>query len=307
VARVARVLRSGGYLSVRELMCTVSFIPKDQGFYLAMNRDEKRSRSIALPPRIVTVAGCRAIFPREPNGGTWIAVNDAGVCLALINWHRIQRNPADEIASRGQVTANLAGAASSNDIADAMMEMTLHNLRPFRLITIVPAERVMTEWRWDLELLTPRRHEWERKHWFSSGFDEITAELERSCICDAAHEEKSRDSLASLRLLHRSHAPERGPFSICMHRADAVTVSYTEVVVSTECVVMRYKNDAPCSSNSVSESSLARRVAVSFRPAPRPIDNARRYSSNFRTGNSRHVATRPRQRTCRPLRGRSRG
>src|SRR6266536_1206191 len=155
VARVAGVLRSGGYLSVRELMCTVSFVPKDQGFYVAMNRDEKRSRSIALPPRIVTVAGCRAIFPREPNGCTWIAVNDAGVCLALINWDRIQRNPADEIASRGQVTAILAGAASSNDIADAMMEMTLHNLRPFRLITIVPAERVMTEWRWDLELLTP--------------------------------------------------------------------------------------------------------------------------------------------------------
>src|SRR5207248_11293202 len=116
VARVARVLRSSGYLSVRKLMCTVSFIPKDQGFYLAMNRDEKRSRSIALPPRIVAVAGCRAIFPREPNGGTWIAVNDAGVCLALINWHRIQRNPADEIASRRQLTPNLAGRASAHDI-----------------------------------------------------------------------------------------------------------------------------------------------------------------------------------------------
>ena len=262
VARVARVLRSGGYLSVRELMCTVSFIPKDKGFYLAVNRDEKRSRSIALPPRIVTVAGCRAIFPREPNGGSWITVNDAGVCLALINWHRIQRNPANEIASRGQMTVNLVGATSSEAIGDAMMGMTLRNLRPFRLITIVPSERVITEWRWDLELLTACRHEWERKHWFSSGFDEATAEFERSCICDAAREEKSRDSLASLRRLHQSHAPNRGPFSICMHRADAVTVSYTEVVVSTECVLMRYKNGAPCSSTSVSESSLATPVRL---------------------------------------------
>src|SRR5438477_7286592 len=87
VARVARVLRSGGYLSVRELMCTVSFIPKHQGFYLAMNRDEKRSRPIAVPPRIVRIAGRSAIFPLDPNGGSWIAVNDAGVCLVLINWH----------------------------------------------------------------------------------------------------------------------------------------------------------------------------------------------------------------------------
>src|SRR5437762_3718781 len=209
VARVASVLRSSGYLSVRKLMCTVSFVPNDQGFYLAMNRDEKRSRSIALPPRIVTVAGCRAIFPREPNGGTWIAVNDAGVCLALLNWHRIQRNPADEIASRGQVTANLAGAASSNDIADVMMGMTLHNLRPFRLIPIVPGERVMTEWRWDLELLTSRRHEWERKHWFSSGFDEAIAELERARICAAVCAEPSNDGIATLRHLHQSPAPDR--------------------------------------------------------------------------------------------------
>ena len=226
-------------------MCTVSFIPKDQGFYLAMNRDEKRSRSIALPPRIVTVAGCRAIFPREPNGGTWIAVNHAGVCLALINWHRIKRNPTDEIASRGQVTVNLAGATSSDAIADAMMGMTLRNLRPFRLLTIVPAERVMTEWRWDLELLTSRRHEWERKHWFSSGFDEAIAELERARICAAVCVEPSNDGIASLRHLHQSHAPDRGPFSSCMHRSDAVTVSYTEVVVSAGCVVMRYKKRRP--------------------------------------------------------------
>src|SRR5438093_4417127 len=118
VARVASVLRSGGYLPVRKLMCTVSFVPKDQGFYVAMNRDEKRSRPTALRPRIVRVASRRAIFPREPNGGSWIAVNDAGVCLALINWQRIQHNPTDEIASRGQVTVNLAGATSSDAIAD---------------------------------------------------------------------------------------------------------------------------------------------------------------------------------------------
>ncbi|PYJ21821.1 MAG: hypothetical protein DME99_06980 [Verrucomicrobia bacterium] len=52
-----------------------------------MNRDEKRTRSIALPPSVIDFATCRAVFPREPKGGRWIAINDAGVCLALINWH----------------------------------------------------------------------------------------------------------------------------------------------------------------------------------------------------------------------------
>ncbi len=46
----------------------------------------------------------------------------------------------------------------------------------------------------------------------------------------------------------RSHLPERGPFSICMHRSDAATVSYMEVAVSGQRATMRYK-PGPCCSN----------------------------------------------------------
>ena len=54
-------------------------------------------------------------------------------------------------------------------------------------------------------------------------------------------------SLSSLRRLHRSHLPKRGPFSICMHRPDAMTISYTEVAVSKQRATMRYKSAPPCS------------------------------------------------------------
>jgi len=47
-------------------MCTISFVPKLRGFYLAMNRDEKFTRFTALPPAISDLADRRAIFPREP-------------------------------------------------------------------------------------------------------------------------------------------------------------------------------------------------------------------------------------------------
>src|SRR5438874_12701665 len=50
-------------------------------------------RFAALPPEVVELERHHAIFPREPTGGTWISANDAGVCLALINWHRIERKP----------------------------------------------------------------------------------------------------------------------------------------------------------------------------------------------------------------------
>ncbi len=100
-------------------MCTVSFLPNTQGFYLAMNRDEKLDRFAALAPRIVDTESRRAVFPREPTGGTWISANDAGICLALINWHRVEREPKNDIISRGEVVRQLAGKSTAGKIAKA--------------------------------------------------------------------------------------------------------------------------------------------------------------------------------------------
>jgi Transport and Golgi organisation 2 len=228
-------------------MCTVSFLPRVQGFYLAMNRDEKRQRSAGLPPQIVELESHRAIFPREPTGGTWISTNDAGMCLALINWHRIRREPANDVLSRGLVVKELAGKSTAHEIAAAMKKLPVRKLRPFRLITIMPRERRVIEWRWNLQRLAIRNHEWQGQHWFSSGLNESRAELERQRVCDAAHNQHSIGKLNWLRRLHRSHAPKRGPFSICMHRPDAATVSYTEVAVSKQRAIMRYKSGPSCS------------------------------------------------------------
>ena len=43
-------------------------------------------------------------------------------------------------------------------------------------------------------------------------------------------------SLAWMRRLHRSHVPAPGPFSICVHREDARTVSYTEIEAASGAV-----------------------------------------------------------------------
>jgi hypothetical protein len=229
-------------------MCTVSFLPSAHGFYLAMNRDEKRDRFAALAPTIVDLENHRAMFPSEPTGGTWISANDAGVCLALINWHRVERQPKNEVVTRGEVVRSLANKSDADEIVDGVAKLPLRKLRPFRLIAIVRSQRLVTEWRWNLEWLTMRHHKWQPQHWFSSGFDERRAELERQRVCDAANIRESKRNLNSLRQLHRSHSPKRGPFSICMHRQDASTVSYTEVAVSEKRATMRYK-PGPCCSN----------------------------------------------------------
>jgi hypothetical protein len=68
--------------------------------------------------------------------------------------------------------------------------------------------------------------------------------------------QKSAGTLDWLRRLHRSHAPESGPFATCMHRADAATVSYSEVVVASHLATMRHTISAPCQGSAVHAQTL---------------------------------------------------
>ncbi len=65
-------------------MCTLSVVTRDDGYLLAMNRDERLTRGEALPPSIVDLAGTTAVYPRDGDGGTWVAANRHGLALALL-------------------------------------------------------------------------------------------------------------------------------------------------------------------------------------------------------------------------------
>jgi hypothetical protein len=227
-------------------MCTVTFIARQRGYCLGMNRDEKLMRPIALPPRKTTVDGRTIISPSEPGGGTWIAVNDHGATLALINWYSITARVGGKVVSRGEVV-NSCSAATSPDAADsALHQLPLNRINPFRLIGIYPATSEIVEWRWNLKKLIRKNHRWKAQQWISSGFDETTAQRVRGKTFQQAERQHSAGSRDWLRCLHRSHSPGAGPFSTCMHRADAATVSYTEVTVSSRQTTMRYHAGAPC-------------------------------------------------------------
>jgi len=211
-----------------------------------MNRDEKLTRPAGLPPKEKRVNGRGIIFPSEPGGGTWIAVNDHGATLALINWYSITARVDGKGVSRGEVV-NSASAAISPDSADgALHGLPLNRINPFRLIGVFPTTTEIVEWRWNLNQLVRKRHRWKSQQWISSGFDEPAAQRIRGRTFRQAQKQESAGSLDWLRRLHRSHAPETGPFSTCMHRADAATVSYTEISVSAPVAVMRYHTGAPC-------------------------------------------------------------
>lgn len=232
-------------------MCTVTFIARKRGYCLGMNRDEKLTRPAGLPPTKTKVNGRAVICPSEPAGGTWIALNDSGSCLALINWYSATKRVERNSVSRGVVVKALGPADSVKVTHARLKELPLKRINPFRLIGIFPALGEIVEWRWDLKRLARKQHPWKTGQWASSGFNEPAAQSVRGRTFRKALHQASAGRLDWLRRLHRSHGPEVGPFSTCMHRADAATVSYTEVNVSRHSSTMRYHGGTPCQASTL--------------------------------------------------------
>jgi len=228
-------------------MCTLSFLPRPSGYVVAMNRDERLSRVEALPPRRFEFSGTTAIYPHEPGGGTWIAVNERRMTLALLN---LGDSSGRKHRSRGEIIPALVSSGSSAEVGARLRGTDLAGVLPFRLIGIFGGERRILEWRWDGWALRRRSFAWRRQHWFSSGISDERARRGRAPAFESAWRRRSAGALGWLRGMHRSHQPAPGPFSVCVHRPDAGTRSYTEIVCDAFFVRMRYQPGAPCNSQS---------------------------------------------------------
>ena len=230
-------------------MCTLSFLPEKDGYVAAMNRDEQRSRAAALPPAIRSAGELLTLYPQESGGGTWIGGNSHGNLLALLNWYsKEKKNLGEKSRSRGELIPALLLESDAESTKRALQQFDFKGIYPFRLFGVFPAERFIREWLWDAERLTTKFHEWGRHHWFSSSWSDERAEAERGAACERTWREHLANPADWLRELHASHIPEPGPYSICVHREDAATVSYSEVRCGRGELQMRYSLGNPCQS-----------------------------------------------------------
>lgn len=227
-------------------MCSVTLIARRNGYALGMNRDEQCTRVAARPPMRQQCGEHTAFFPTEPGGGTWLGMNDVGVTFALINWYAVTAHAPGKAVSRGEIPRAALATDSPDQALTALRQLPLPRINPFRLIGVFLAPRIVVEWRWNLRQLTRLEHPWCAATWISSGYDEPGAQQTRGKIFRAALCQRSAGTVDWLRRLHRSHRPETGPYCHCMHRADAATVSYTEVLVTPAVATLRYTPGAPC-------------------------------------------------------------
>src|SRR6266516_2877171 len=160
-------------------MCTITFVARRTAYALAMNRDEKLTRVAALYPSRLQFGGRSMLCPSEPNGGTWIGVNDAGATLALINWYSVPERVPGRAVSRGEVVKPVLTAESAVRVEAVLAELPLDRVNPFRLIGVFPANQTVVEWRWNLLRVERVAHHWRTNTWISSGFDEPGAQQTR--------------------------------------------------------------------------------------------------------------------------------
>lgn len=230
-------------------MCTLSIITRNNGYLLGMNRDEKIARGAGLPPEARDSGGTRAVYPTDGADGTWIAANEYGIALALLNWNDVAPRviSGQKNRSRGLLIPALIGSRSLLGLEAAISKSTLDGIPPFRLFGLSRWEREIREWRWNSVKTEFVSHGWQAHHWFSSSMSDKQAESSRGAACLEAWNEPDAGSAAWLRRLHVSHADAPGPFSICVHRPDVRTLSYTEIECADATLGMKHFLGGPCS------------------------------------------------------------
>ncbi len=264
-------------------MCTVSWFFTAGGYELFSNRDESRVRRPASPPRVQQRDGVRFLAPEDGEaGGSWIAVNELGLGLCLLNLYEAPAAPAGGAAngayrSRGLLVSELAGASGVAEATAALSGYDLSRFRPFTLLALAPGggERA---WQWTGERQLDLAAGWGAEPPLplsSSGFDAPGAARARAALLADLRRRAGGLSAELLLDFHRSHQPERGPYSPCMHRSDAKSVSLSWVRVAARKVEFRYAAGSPCKTD-LGEPLGLERVALPAPSTPAPDEAAAR-------------------------------
>lgn len=224
-------------------MCTVSWFYTAEGYELFCNRDELRTRPRAWAPRVRTRHGVRFSAPIDgASGGTWLGVNAFGLTLALLN--RQGQTRADAALSRGWLVLDLLDSATPEEVRARLAKLPLHAFPPWTLAVLSPTQpaRVM---QWD------GQNCWADpaaagQPLTSSSYAANEVIAARQLQFQTMQTATATEPRALREQFHRSHAPAPSAYSVCMHRANAQTVSYSHIRVTGDHADFLYYPQAPC-------------------------------------------------------------
>lgn len=224
-------------------MCTVTILPlKPCVTRLVCNRDEQRSRALALPPQHYSNQGVDYLAPLDPvSEGTWIAVNQRGLLCVLLNRTDIGGHERMNVGtSRGTIIPSLQGANSIEVVIGMVRRLKKTNdYAPFRLI-VTDGHQIAEITNTTNRLIVLQYPLGNPVLFTSSGLgdhlvDPLRRELFQSLLSAKTVSETQQNAF------HRHHWADHPELSVLMNRPDAATVSITEVVLTPRLATMTYQ------------------------------------------------------------------
>jgi hypothetical protein len=237
-------------------MCTLTAVPlPGRHLRLAFNRDERPTRLPALPPAVGRFGERWAVLPTDPqSGGTWLAVNDAGLALAVLNVTVPAPSPPAPLPpgergakrSRGTLIPALLGLDTPADaLAELERAFDYRHFAPFRLVLV--GRGIVAEVRWDGRepMVKTRLLDGTPLLFTSSGLGDHLVEGVRRELFDAAFAGPPDGWAAAQDEFHRHRWPGREHLSVNMARPTARTVSHAVVTLGDGSGTFAYHPAAP--------------------------------------------------------------
>ncbi len=220
-------------------MCTVTYVPTANGYYLTSNRDEKVSRKKAILPTEYYKNGISLIFPKDADaGGTWIALKDNGDSICLLNgaFENFTPNKIYTL-SRGKIVTQLA---ISNNIVSGFNNISLTKTAPFTLIIINNAKLFECKWDGELkhvkELCSASTHIWSSATLYNKNQQQLRQKWFNEWVA-----KNPLPSLYNIFSFHKNTGEGNSHYDLVMNRENKTfTVSITGISVTADASIMQY-------------------------------------------------------------------
>ncbi|MDQ8180196.1 NRDE family protein [Pelagicoccus sp. SDUM812005] len=222
-------------------MCTATWSVGQGRLSLFFNRDERKTRSQARPPAVLNDGETKRIAAIDPDaGGTWLAVNEFGLCVFLLNNYGAQARGAGALGharSRGELPLRYASCKTRAQGVEALRaDSFAGRYNPF-LIGLADTDGV-EGFAWDGESLSPLS--------FGKGF--VTTSSYRTAEVQAYRESRYDELRAGREYLTPAEMRELltvplhpdPAFNALMLRQDSRTHNLSQIEVDRGGVSFRY-------------------------------------------------------------------
>jgi len=222
----------------------MTWFTKENGYELFFNRDERLSRRRAELPTRQSGDNVDYISPTDSDaGGTWIAVNQYGVTVCLLNHYQFEQiETYKNWISRGEMVRSFSGTMSMQAAERCFNALDLNDYRAFRMF-MIDHEGNNRLFVWDGHSARIERNVSTPKS--SSSVDSKNVKRKRKQLFADMNLVESKETQDYINY-HASHSPSRSKDSVCMHRDDAKTVSLSHVSVSSDGISFAYADGSPC-------------------------------------------------------------